>query len=311
MVVAAAGALLFQAAAASPQLDAQSIEGGAYRLDKVADGVYLAVPSAPGPASANIPVIVNDQDVMLVGTHFSPASARALIGQVKTVSDKPVRFIVNTHYHAPQPAAPRESFPAGVDVIGHDLARRAILLDAAGRPRPAAGIAPPTLGMTTRLAFYRGDREIRILYIGRGHSDNDVVVFLAKERILCTGDLLTGAGLSEAVHGVHTVIHLAGVTKALRAADYHAGNANATRNLALDMYKRGFQANLMGQASAIAGRLSRLDDDLNRQRVLARELEVALVVGRHGHDRAGAVAAEHVVGDEDRDPLAVDRVDGV
>jgi nucleoside-diphosphate-sugar epimerase len=46
------------------------------------------------------------------------------------------------------------------------------------------------------------------------------------------GDLLTGAGLSEAVRGVHTVIHLAGVTKALRAGDYHAGNANATRNLA-------------------------------------------------------------------------------
>jgi nucleoside-diphosphate-sugar epimerase len=46
------------------------------------------------------------------------------------------------------------------------------------------------------------------------------------------GDLLTGAGVSEAVHGVDTVIHLAGVTKALRAADYHAGNTEATRNLA-------------------------------------------------------------------------------
>jgi glyoxylase-like metal-dependent hydrolase (beta-lactamase superfamily II) len=46
--------------------------------------------------------------------------------------------------------------------------------------------------MTTRLALYRGDREIRMLYIGRGHSDNDIVVLLPKERILCTGDLLTG-----------------------------------------------------------------------------------------------------------------------
>ena len=191
--MASAAAVLFQTVnAASQPAGAQRSDGGAYRLDKVADGVYLAVPSAPGPASANIPVIVTDQDVILVGTHFSPASARVLIDQVKAVSDKPVRFIVTTHYHAPQPGAPRETFPAGVDVIGHDLARRVILLDAAGRPRPAAGIAPPTLGMTTRLAFYRGDREIRILYIGRGHSDNDIVVFLPKERILCTGDLLTG-----------------------------------------------------------------------------------------------------------------------
>ena len=42
-----------------------------------------------------------------------------------------------------------------------------------------------------------------------------------------------------------------------------------------------------------------------------REQEVALVVGGHGHDRARAVAGQHVVGDEDRDPLAVDGVDGV
>src|SRR5258706_4260070 len=183
MVVFTAGALFVQMVAAQETL---------YRLDKVADRVYLAVPAAPGPAAANIPVIVNEQDAILVGTHFSPASARALIDQVKTVTDKPIRFIVNTHYHAPQPSAPREAFPAGVEVIGHELARRAILFDATGRPRTAAGIAPPTLGITTRLALYRGDREIRILYIGRGHSDNDIVVLLPKERILCAGDLLTG-----------------------------------------------------------------------------------------------------------------------
>src|SRR3954470_10393386 len=137
-----------------------------YRLDKIVDGVYLAVPQSPAPDAANVPVIVTDQDVVLVGTHLSPASARALIEQVKTVSDKPVRFIVNTHYHAPLPTAPRQLFPAGVDVIGHELARRALLYDAAGAPRPAAGIAPPTIGMTTRLALYRGTREIRVLYIG-------------------------------------------------------------------------------------------------------------------------------------------------
>ena len=53
------------------------------------------------------------------------------------------------------------------------------------------------------------------------------------------------------------------------------------------------------------------DDPADRQPELLRELVVALVVGRDGHDRAGAVAGEDVVGDEDRDPLAVDRVDRV
>ncbi len=52
-------------------------------------------------------------------------------------------------------------------------------------------------------------------------------------------------------------------------------------------------------------------DAPDRQAELRGEREVALVVGGHGHDRAGAVAGQHVVGDEDRDPLAVDRVDRV
>ena len=162
-----------------------------YRFDKVAEGVYLAVPATPGPNAATIPVIVSDQDVILVGTHLFPEAARALVDQVKTITDKPVRYIVNTHYHA-SPTAARETFPAGIEVIGHEMARRELLIDGAGRPRPVGStVAPPTAGMTTRLSLYRGDREIRILYIGRGHSDNDLVVLLPKERIICTGDLFT------------------------------------------------------------------------------------------------------------------------
>ncbi len=46
------------------------------------------------------------------------------------------------------------------------------------------------------------------------------------------GDLASGAGLAEALHGVDTVIHLAGVTKALRAEDYYSGNVRATEQLA-------------------------------------------------------------------------------
>jgi glyoxylase-like metal-dependent hydrolase (beta-lactamase superfamily II) len=167
-------------------------QGARYRLDKIADGVLLAVPAESPRGSANIPVIVTAQDIVLVGSHFTPVAARGLIEQLKTVSDKPVRFIVNTHYHTSQ-SAPKDPYPMGVDVIGHELARRTLLFDARGRPRPAnAAGTPPTLGMTTRLSLYRGDREIRILYVGRGHSDSDIVVFLPKEKILCSGELLVG-----------------------------------------------------------------------------------------------------------------------
>jgi nucleoside-diphosphate-sugar epimerase len=55
------------------------------------------------------------------------------------------------------------------------------------------------------------------------------------------GELISGAGLEEALHGVDTVIHLAGVTKALTVEDYYAGNARATENLARATAGRGIR----------------------------------------------------------------------
>jgi len=175
-------------------------QSAAYRLDKIADGIYLASPTTPRFA-ANVPVIVNDRDVVLVGSHFTPAAARALVDEVKAITDRPVRFIINTHYHAAQPGTAVEPYPPGIEVVGHELARRTLLFDSRGRPRPSNAIGvPPTVGMTTRLSLYRGDREIRVQYVGRGHSDNDVVVFLPKERILCSGELLVN-GLPDMGYG--------------------------------------------------------------------------------------------------------------
>ena len=49
---------------------------------------------------------------------------------------------------------------------------------------------PPTLTYSTKLTIYRGQREIQLLFLGRGHTQGDTVVFLPKERIVCTGDLM-------------------------------------------------------------------------------------------------------------------------
>jgi cyclase len=51
-------------------------------------------------------------------------------------------------------------------------------------------VTPPNLTFDASMTLYRGGREMRILYLGRGHTDTDVVVYLPKERIVCTGDLM-------------------------------------------------------------------------------------------------------------------------
>src|SRR5712671_7873301 len=92
---------------ATPYLAAQAqpvtqsypvVQGLAYKFEKIADGVYYATGTVPGLGSNKV-VIVNDTDVMIVDTGTSPAAARAFVEDIKKLTDKPIRYVVNTHWH--------------------------------------------------------------------------------------------------------------------------------------------------------------------------------------------------------------------
>jgi cyclase len=211
--------------------------GKAFRFNKVADGVYHAVGTGALAVVGNSAVIVNDKDVVVVDDHVSPAAAWVLLDELKEITDKPVRTVINTHFHFDH-AHGNQIFDNNVDIIGHEFTRRMLLSGStnmplyknylAGLPRQAEELkqraaaesdatrkvalqgqvqaaesniasqaelkpTPPNLTLRTDMTLYRGDREIQIRFLGRGHTAGDVVVYLPKERIVCTGDFLTAA----------------------------------------------------------------------------------------------------------------------
>src|SRR3970040_70870 len=84
--------LLLSVGVFAPSGTAQSFD-----IVKVADGVYAAVGRA-GVAS-NGAFIVNKDDVLVVDTHFRPSWAKDLIAEIRKITNKPVRYVVNTHWH--------------------------------------------------------------------------------------------------------------------------------------------------------------------------------------------------------------------
>src|SRR5215207_1350564 len=72
-----------------------------FEFVKVAEGVYAAVRSEPlaEPVDGNSVVIVNDDDVVVVDANFTPSSARAVLAGIRRLTAKPVRYVVNTHWH--------------------------------------------------------------------------------------------------------------------------------------------------------------------------------------------------------------------
>ena len=75
--------------------------GGDARFDikKVADGVYAAVAAPAYKVNCNTAIIENDDGVMIVDTHSKPSAARVIVEKLRDITRKPVRYVVNTHFH--------------------------------------------------------------------------------------------------------------------------------------------------------------------------------------------------------------------
>src|SRR5215470_3605399 len=103
-----------------------SHEGKAFRFNKVADGVYHAVGTGALTVVGNSSVIVNSDDVILVDDHVSPAAAWVLLDEIKTLTNKPVRTVINTHFHYDH-AHGNQIFEKDVAIIGHEFTREMLL----------------------------------------------------------------------------------------------------------------------------------------------------------------------------------------
>lgn len=98
------------------------IRGKAYKFEKVAEGVYYA---SEGVGSNDV-VIVNDRDVVLVDDGSTPAAARALLRDIALITNKPVKTVVNTHFHYDHTDG-NSALPPDVQIIGQEYVRTAIL----------------------------------------------------------------------------------------------------------------------------------------------------------------------------------------
>ncbi len=158
---------------------------------------------------------------------------------MKTLTNKPIKYVVDTHYHYDH-AFGNQVFGPDVTIIGHDTARRRLTGPGSLKERTyltnsTAAIAsrftllkrqiaeakdpneraiyerqlaihqqyadeqpklkptPPNATLSRDMTLHRGSREIQIRFFGRAHTDGDIVVFLPRERIVSTGDMITSA----------------------------------------------------------------------------------------------------------------------
>ncbi|MGN6528265.1 MAG: MBL fold metallo-hydrolase [Burkholderiaceae bacterium] len=151
----------------------------------------------------NTGIIVGDDAVLVADTQATPAMAADVIRRIREVTDKPIRYVVLTHYHAvrvlgasayaPQEIiASRDTWDLIVERGEADKASEI------GRfPRlfrnvetVPAGLTWPTITFEKKMTLWLGKLEVQILQLGRGHTKGDTVVWLPQDRVLLSGDLV-------------------------------------------------------------------------------------------------------------------------
>ena len=154
----------------------------------------------------NTGIIIGDDAVLVADTQATPAMAADVIRRIREVTDKPIRYVVLTHYHAVRVLGASAYRAEGCQQIlasqdTHDLIVERGEQDKAseiGRfPRlfrnvetVPAGLTWPTMTFTGKMTLWLGKLEVQLLQLGRGHTKGDTVVWLPGERAMLSGDLV-------------------------------------------------------------------------------------------------------------------------
>ena len=168
-------------------------------FDKLSDNAYAY--TAEGDPNSGI--IIGDDAVMVVDTQATPVMAADVIRRIREVTDKPIDYVVLSHYHAVRVLG-ASAYGARHVIASQDtrdlivergeqdkaseIGRFPRLFNAVESVPP--GMTWPTITFSGRMSIWLGKLEVQLLQLGRGHTKGDTVAWLPEQRILFSGDLV-------------------------------------------------------------------------------------------------------------------------
>jgi glyoxylase-like metal-dependent hydrolase (beta-lactamase superfamily II) len=151
----------------------------------------------------NTGVIVGDDAVMVVDTQATPVMAQDVIRHIRTVTDKPIKYVVLSHYHAVRVLgasgykpehiiASRDTYDLIVERGEADKASEIGRFPRLFRNVESvpAGMTWPTITFSGAMSLWLGKLEVQLLQVGRGHTKGDTIAWLPEQKILFSGDLV-------------------------------------------------------------------------------------------------------------------------
>lgn len=180
ILAAPAGAALLGAAVAAQQRDFSTVEINA---EKVAEGIYMMQ-----GAGGNLAVSVGPDGVLLIDDQFAPLTEK-IKAAIAKVSDKPVRFLFNTHYHGDHVGGNENLGKLGVTIVAHDNVWARMSVPQPARSQPAyPKEALPIITFSDRMTFHLNGDTVQVTHLSPAHTDGDAILRFEKANVVHTGD---------------------------------------------------------------------------------------------------------------------------
>lgn len=159
------------------------------RAEKVADGLYFVT-----GRGGNLAVSIGDDGVFLVDDQYAPLT-EAIRQVIAQLTDQPVRFVINTHWHADHTGGNENLGRLGTVVIAHDNVRTRMsaeqfstFWERSTDPSPAAAL--PVVTFNDKLTFHMNGLTIRAFHVSGAHTDGDAIVHFPELNVIHMGDVL-------------------------------------------------------------------------------------------------------------------------
>ncbi|HEY6945495.1 MAG TPA: MBL fold metallo-hydrolase [Candidatus Acidoferrum sp.] len=185
----AATAMLLSRSASAQQQDFSKVE---IKVTKVSGNIYMLE-----GAGGNIAASVGEDGIVIVDDQFAPL-AEKIQAALKNigVTDKPVRFVINTHYHGDHTGGNEPFSNAGSTLIAHDNVRKRLETGGTAgnggsiklEQKPATKAALPIITFQHDVTVHLNGEDIRAMHFPSGHTDGDSIIFFPKNNVVHMGD---------------------------------------------------------------------------------------------------------------------------
>ncbi|AOE50561.1 MBL fold metallo-hydrolase [Kangiella sediminilitoris] len=206
----------------SPSVQAHSEEKPevTIKTEKLSDGIYVLFGQG-----GNIGVSVGDDGVYIIDDQYAPLSEK-INKAIDELTDKPVRFVINTHWHGDHTGGNENFGKAGAVIVAHDNVRQRMSTEQVskffGRVTPASPKAAlPVVTFDSEISLHLNGDDMRAYHVANAHTDGDAIIYFEKDNVLHMGDTYFNIGYPYIDTGSGGSIdgYIAAVERGLELAD--------------------------------------------------------------------------------------------